>query len=143
MILVDRSTQNIPTVGTKQSHGGNNLFPRWELCGREDEAGGGEDFAVNSVGGDNGDGALACDELTGERIDDMTAVGGSVAGGGEALAGGDVGRVFAEGEDGTVAEVDKGIGDAERGEKVAQALQCVAFEDAGEVEDKADVMNEK
>ena len=122
MILVDRSTQNIPTLGTKQSHGGNNLFPRWELYGREDEAGGGEDFSVNSVGGDNGDGALARDELTGEWIDDMTAVSGSVAGGGEALSGGDVGRVFADGEYGTVAEVYECIVDAERGEEVAQAF---------------------
>ena len=109
-------------MGTKKSHGGNLLLPPWDLCGRKDEAGDGEDFAINGIRGHNGDGALARDELTGEWIDDMTAVSGSVAGGGEALSGGDVGRVFAEGEDGTVAEVYECIGDAERGEKVAQAF---------------------
>ena len=78
---------------------------------------------------------LPCDELASEGITDMATVGRGVAGSGEAMAREDVGRVVPKGEDGAIAEVDEGIGDAEGGEKRAEAFEGIAFQDAGEVED--------
>lgn len=51
------------------------------------------------------------------------------------MAGRDVGGILTQAEDAAVAEVDEGVGDAEFGQERAQALESVAFEDAGEVED--------
>ena len=73
----------------------------------------------------------------------MTALGSGVAGGRQAVTGRDVGGILAKTEDAAVAEVDEGIGDAEFGKERAQALEGVAFEDAGEVEDDGRIVEEE
>lgn len=115
------------------------MFSRILLSVQEGD--GGEDLAVNGIGSGDADLALPCDELTCERIADMASLGCGVAGGGEAVTGRDVGRVVAEGEDGTVTEVDEGVGNTKGREKGAKAFEGVAFQDAREVEDNRPTSN--
>ena len=64
----------------------------------------------------------------------MTASGGGVSRCGEAVARWDVERHIAQCHDGTVAEVDHGIGNSLCRQQHAKLFQGVAFQNAGEVE---------
>ena len=85
---------------------------RIQLTFRLKEGNDGGDLAIDGIGGCDAYLSLTRDELSRQGVTDMAALGGGIAGSGEAMTGRDIGRVMAQGKNGTVAEVDEGVGDA-------------------------------
>lgn len=77
--------------------------------------------------------ALAFDEFSRQRVDDVASVGGVVARGGEACVfhwAGDI----AKGHYGAVAHIDEGVRDAALLEQGAKPVERISFEETGEVD---------